>query len=180
MGEERTPAVGVVSGAKRDARETGDNRRFDRVLEEDRAIEPVSPEFTRQAPLSRDTGMASRFLKGDDLVHVRREAVDLGDPGLGEDGNPRTGPRLPDGGDGGKRHDDVSDPVRSPDQHPFDPFCGKLLPPSDIQLHHPFHSITRNQILFTFTPSGGLGTSASSTAGGPRTTGPGTAGPLPR
>ena len=81
--------------------------------------------------------MTPRLRKGDDLIHVRGEAVNIGDPGLREDKDPRTRPGPPDSGDGGERHDDVPDPVRPPDQHPFDPLSGEPFPASDFQLHPP-------------------------------------------
>ncbi len=135
MGEKQTPAVGVVTGAKRDAGQPGEDRRLDRILEEDGAVEAVLPEFPGQAELSPDAGMTSRFLKDDDLIHVRRETVDLGDPGFGEDGDPSAGPRLSDGGDGRECHDDIADPVRPPDQHPFDSCPGQLFPSPDRERH---------------------------------------------
>ncbi len=98
---------------------------------------PMPAELSGQARSSPDAGMTPGFLKDDDVVHVRRKSVNLGDPRFREDGDPCPGPGLPDGGDGGERHDDVPDPVRPPDQHPFDPLSGEPFPASDFQLHPP-------------------------------------------
>ena len=131
MGEKQTPAIGIVTGAKRNTGEPGEDRRFDRVLEKDRAVERIFPEFAGQAELSHDTGMAPRFLKDEDLIHVRGKTVDLRDPGFCQDGDPGAGPRFPDGGQGRECHDDVTDPVRPPDQNPFDSCLRQLFPSPD-------------------------------------------------
>ena len=132
MGQQPTPAVGVVPGAERNACHFRKDRRLNGVLEQDRAIEFKIPQLSGQPDLSGDACMTSRFLKGNDLVHIRTKTIEFGHPGLRENGDPRPRPGFPDRADGRERHDDISDPVRSPDQQPFNPLPGESFPPSHL------------------------------------------------
>jgi len=83
VGQKPSPAVGVVAGPERDACQAGDDRRLDRILEQDGAVKTPAPQFSGQTELPSDAGMASRFFEDDDLVHIGAKAVHLGDPGFG-------------------------------------------------------------------------------------------------
>ena len=71
MGQQPAPAIAVVSRTIRDAGQPHDQRRFDGILQKDRRVELLCPQYADQSEESGNALMNSGALVEHHLIHVR-------------------------------------------------------------------------------------------------------------
>jgi len=116
QGEEHPPAVGGVPRPLRNPREEGDQGGVERILEEQRPVEPEPPKFRSQPETADSPLVAPGPLVDHHLVQVRMMAEQFGHRRLGEKDDPCSRERGAHARQGGGGHHRVAQPVRRPYQ----------------------------------------------------------------
>jgi hypothetical protein len=117
VGEEPSTPVRPEPNPARNTGETGKQRGLERLLEEDRQIEPLPFELPDQAQASPQAAVRSRPGVFQQPVAIGTSPEGIQDPGLGEQGNFGVRKALPESAHRRRNHHDVTDPVVHPDQN---------------------------------------------------------------
>ncbi len=116
IGEQPAAPVAIVANAPRDSRQPCQQRRFECVLQQDRAIEALAPERLSGAPLSQPIACAAAAVERDDPIGEWFALVKVRDPGPRQNRDMGFGESRPDRFKRGQAHHRVAHPVGGANQ----------------------------------------------------------------
>ena len=116
VSEEPAAGISMEADAAGNAREPGGQGRVEGVGEDEGEVEVVLGERAAEAPFFGEVAGAALSAPGDEFVAEGFAAVEIGDPGHGEQGDVRLREAFTEGAQGGQGHDGVADPIGGADE----------------------------------------------------------------